>query len=52
MKLLENLEQYNLLNDKELNIIHGGFTAISTVESTGEDSDCVSKKKGDNCIDR
>lgn len=47
---LERLKKFEILNREDLKIFQGGFVAVSTVESTSSDSDCVSRKKGDNCI--
>jgi hypothetical protein len=46
--MLENLAQFEMLNQEDLNIIQGGFAAASTVESTSNDSDTVSSKRDGN----
>ena len=45
---LESLTNVETLNQKDLNIIQGGFAAGSTVESDSGDSDTVSSKKDGN----
>jgi hypothetical protein len=48
--MLENLAQFEMLNQEDLNIIQGGFAAASTVESERNDSDIQCDKKDGNAM--
>jgi len=48
--MLENLAEFEMLNQEDLNIIQGGFAAASTVESERNDSDTQSEKKDGNAL--
>ena len=43
MNKLQNLESFEILNASELEVLSGGFTAESTVESTSGDRESNKK---------
>ena len=42
---LENLANFEMINQNDLNIVQCGFAAASTVESESGDSDTESRKR-------